>query len=254
MDDLISKLQTARTLIGFATIGGPAAAVIIIVFIFVFLIVMSTPGLSGQQENVSVQSPSSSFAPAPKTNINFYCQYDSKWTSSQCNITENGCDPTSIAIILSSFGDKEWTPEDVALRNGGIGCKGVTTSNQTIDALRWVKTLGYKVAGLDPNEDNSGYLIIDDGEFNFLRAKKFLDAGYLIHIGAVMTFKSNGIKRGGHSVVVTDVNPSSEEIIVYDPTNCFTDNDNGERTLTKDDFGGDGTNSVWFWAFPVKKG
>lgn len=49
MDDLLSKVQTARVAIGFATIGGPAAAVIIITFVAVFLIVMSTPGLSGQQ-------------------------------------------------------------------------------------------------------------------------------------------------------------------------------------------------------------
>ncbi len=253
MDDLLSKVQTARTIYGVGQIiGGSGIAVFIFVFIFVFVILMSTPGLSRQQaENTVTESPSS-FTAAPKGNIKFYCQYDTKWTSRECNITSFGCDPTSLAIILGSFGDPE-TPKSVATKNGGIGCSDGTTKNQTIEALRWVKGLGYKVAGLDPNEDNSGYLINDSGDFNFLRAKKFLDAGYLIHAGAVVTFKSNGIKRGGHSFVITDVNPGSKEIATYDPTECFRDSDSGFRTINPSDIGGDGTGNTWFWAFPVKK-
>lgn len=250
--ELFSALQKARiatSFFGFGAIGGITAAVLVFVFVFVFMNVVST-GISGQSE---VSPTTVGTNPVPKTNIKFYCQYDPRWTDAQCRIANFGCDPTSLAIILGSFGDTSYTPTDVATRNGRMGCSGATSKNETIDALRWVRSLGYKVAGLGDDEDASGYLVRDDGEFNFLRAKKFLDAGYLIHAGAVVTFKSGGIKRGGHSFVISDVNPQAREITAYDPTYCSSDQDLGIRTILPDDVGGDGTNDTWFWAFPVKK-
>lgn len=247
--NLLRKYQQGRFITStFGTIGWGWAACIIFVFVFVFMNVLSNPIAGGQDG-----SASPALTPAPKTNVKFYCQYDPKWTDSQCRIANFGCDPTSIAIILGSFGDTSYTPTDVAFRNGRIGCEGATTKNQTIDALRWARGLGYKVAGLGDDDEASGYIVDDSGNFNFLRAKKFLDAGYLIHAGAVVTFKSNGIKRGGHSFVITDVNPQSQEITAYDPTECTSDNDPGIRTIMPSDIGGDGTNNTWFWAFPVKK-
>lgn len=44
MDDLLAKAQTARTLIGFATIGWPAVVAIVGVFVFTLLIAIITGG------------------------------------------------------------------------------------------------------------------------------------------------------------------------------------------------------------------
>lgn len=222
----------------------------VLLFTIIILVITTSPASPGQ---VTETLPSPSLSPGASPNIHFYCQYDSQWTNSSCDIIHNGCDPTAIAIILASFGDRGWTPNAVALKNG-IGCSGATTTNQTEAALRWVKTLGYKVSGLDPSEDNSGFLVSDGGKFNFRRAKKYINAGYLIHAGAISTFRSGGsLVRDGHSFVITDVDPSSETVTAYDPTFCFSDSDIGIRTMTKNDIGKKEGEDSWYWAFPVKK-
>lgn len=170
----------------------------------------------------------------PANDSHFYCQYgpvDSQgilkdyrgWNTNSCDIYYNGCGPTSLAMILSSFGDT-YTPTQVGITNH-MGCTGAGTRAQLDGAINWVVQKGYV------KEDLHVY-----GKLDTNTVKKYTSRGYLVIAGACMTVgwsadTSSTPLHGpiGHSIVIKNVNDNGT-LQVLDPTFCSPGN-HGVRTL-----------------------
>lgn len=246
--DLYSAFSKARMVGALAStseIWGPIALAIIIIAIPTFLIVLGGQGAASEVP----PAPSPSISPGTvSANVHFYCQYDSHWTSDSCNITSFGCDPTSLAMILSSFGRTDLNPSAVSAQNGNMGCDRNGTNNpQIINSLEWAKSLGFIV-------ENSVASVYD---FDVDRAKKFIDTGYLILGIANVKFKTNATPdNGGHSFVITDVDPKLKKLTVLDPTYCSSDSSYEIKVMSVSDIFCDrslGGMCGWLYALPIKK-
>ena len=154
--------------------------------------------------------------PGAQPPIKFYCQYDPHFSppNSTCNIAVGGCDPTSIAMIVSSFGNI-YNPDQVAQANGNMGCTiAGTTFNQTSAAItNWVKPMGYAI---QKGFVNPGTTTIDINAVANITA-----SGAYILAGGCFTYKGGTHSDGGHSIVIAGVNPDGT-LKVYDPTYCST--------------------------------
>lgn len=203
--------------------------------------------------NDSVSCPNTSqvccLYPGAKPNIHFYCQYDRSYTKNGCDIIGSGCTPTSVSMILASFGQTQWNPYSTAKANGGLGCGGASS---LYDFLPWIRSQGYSIS---PNLANGA-------NFNVSLAKKLISQGYYIVAGANITFRENGALtnqngQGPHAFVITDID-ANNVATVYDPTFCNSDSDFAIRRFNV--LGGkpplicnttEGCD--WFWAIAFKK-
>ena len=149
------------------------------------------------------------------SNINFvyYSQYDPAWKPSGCDIQSNGCAPTSIAMILSSFG-VNMKPPDVGTKIGG-GCSGPTYTSQWPSILSWIDSL-------DSQQFIHSQNLVSNGRFLTSVANGYLNNGYIIVANADLYFASwCAPERSGHSFVITQVNTAANTATVYDPTLYF---------------------------------
>ncbi len=226
---------------GAGAIGGPVAVGIVAVVFFTIIIAVITGG-PGQASEVS---PSINTGPV-SASLHFYCQYDSHWTDSACNIAGVGCDPTSLAIVLSSFGRTDLTPRAVAFQNGSMGCSTGTTIPQIENSIEWAKSQGFTVA-----KEN----FAQGRDFDLDQAKKFIDRGYLLLGVANVTFKtSSSNNSGGHSFVITGVDPTSQNLTVLDPTYCTSDDSFTTRALNVNDvFCPKADECGWYYVHAIKK-
>lgn len=189
---------------------------------------------------------------APLSSVHFYCQYTSSYSTQSCQIQHFGCVPTSLAMILTSFGDTTWDPNKTALENNLMGCGFNcnpderfcgTDSKQAYDAVQKTKSLGYTVADSLANGQN----------FDLKWAKEYIEKGYLILGGADIFFRIGKtledplLVKGGHSFVIRSVDLQSRTIKTLDPTFCDSDTNYIERTIVLD-----GVNN-WYYAYPMKK-
>lgn len=173
-------------------------------------------GLGGTQED------SSGFV--------YYCQMDPKWYSGEprnCTLGQNGCVPTSIAMIVSSLG-KRMTPPQLTtslINYRGIaftdtGCSdGAEASN--IVRSKWFEDNGFRVSS---NLENNGKL-------NLNEAKKALEAGggrYIL-AGApdypcdAFTRCAAGKTSLAHEFVVTAIDTVKGTVTIRDPMSCNRD-------------------------------
>lgn len=186
---------------------------------------------------------------APTKQVRFYCQYDNKYTKSYCDITSHGCTPTSMAMILATFGDTKWNPLNTALsqktrRNGCF--KGGTNESTLLNNFRpWFKSMGYKWPMVN---------LASGRNFNVKQAKKYLDNGYLLLAGANMTYNRSRSGSGGHAVVIAGLNTQTRIAKVYDPTFCTSDKDYSIRNMDIDkEVVFNSVGSGWYWVYPIKK-
>lgn len=170
-------------------------------------------------------------APSPcsptKGGFVFYCQADPQWQSSGCSIDIAGCGPTSLAMIVSTFG-LAMNPnqmDSVFQQTGARACGDFGSSLGVFFKSRWLENNGFEVQSV--NLLPSGFLDLND-------AQKYLNpsSGYLI-IGA-----SNGKTfpcppsgwcrvvgaKVDHIFVVDGVDPSANTMSVRDPLNCRDNN------------------------------
>lgn len=137
----------------------------------------------------------------------FYCQKDRQWeegaTKGHCRqpvIARNGCGPTSMAMILCSFGINTnptlmWNEY---MKDGYLTyCATAWAAHTAIP-----KKYGLKV------DDTIGK--------NFDIAKKFLEAGWLIIVSSRMT-------SAGHILVITGI--EGDTVTTNDPLYCETGKD-----------------------------
>jgi len=189
----------------------------------------------------------------PTSNFHLYCQYNYK--TSACDISSLGCAPTSMAMVLTTFGDIT-TPTNVGIKYG-MGCTSPTSYDQIKNALNSLKPK-YAVAELGIRSDN----------LNPTTLKTYLSEGYYIIAGACMKGGYSGAI--GHTTVITSSN-SDGTFNDADPTwksppsnGCSTDTNIHMRTLNITYPGPDlpagtpcssktGMWGGWTWAFAVKK-
>ncbi len=157
-----------------------------------------------------------------KGNARFYCQVDSQWNNA-CNVNYDGCGPTSVAMVTSSFGIN-YNPVQMSYIFRDVGAK---TCNSGDDSNRnyigWLKSNGFDVISV-PNDQS--------GNLNLSEAAKYIDTGYII-LGSSLAAPCPphppawGCKPPkttvSHLFVVDGVNPSGNSIAVLDPINCNTD-------------------------------
>lgn len=214
--------------------GGITAVLLVLIFTTV---IMFFTGIQGQaSENSSTVAP----------NIHFYCQYDPRWIDSACNIVSTGCHPTALAMILSSFGRIDLTPRAVAFQNGNMGCfiKTGTTHQQIKDSIEWTRSLGFTVTKVN---------VAAGRDFNTSLAKQYLDKGYLLLGIANVKFRTTNVPdNGGHSFVITGVDPTSQNLTVLDPTYCTSDDSFSTRTLNINDVFCE-KDCGWMYVYAIKK-
>lgn len=151
-----------------------------------------------------------SFGNGPSGNFTYYCQGDPKWDEkgNACSIGQVGCGPTSVAMIMSYFGDLIDPAGMFQLykQNGLLSC-----NDGSYPALVniWLKKQEYLVG---PN-------LVVDGVLDPVAAKTYINRGYLI-LGSSQVFKGQRGVRFPHIFVVQDVDPATRIMVMRDPENC----------------------------------
>jgi hypothetical protein len=153
----------------------------------------------------------------------FYCQGDPRWGST-CDLGRAGCGPTTMAMILSAFGDTIIPPDmDKIFQQRGWRTCGDNVSYMQAAVQAYLPEMGYEYHALGV-------------PLNLNRAQEYLNAGYLI-IGS--TF--------GHIFVIDGVNPSDNTLRLRDPGRC--ENKDGVIRSASSPWGG----QALMYAYAVKK-
>jgi hypothetical protein len=153
-------------------------------------------------------------------NFKFYCQGDPKWSSNSCMMNENGCVPTSLAMIFTYFG-LIMDPGDMIKSWKGVFMDGnhvqgcFSGANQyDIVHSQWFKNKGFV---------HSPDLVTAKGNLDLKTAKTFIDKGYLVWGSAggypcTPELRCNG--NSDHAFVITDVDPTRNTVSIRDPMGC----------------------------------
>lgn len=153
----------------------------------------------------------------------FYCQGDARWGST-CSMASAACGPTTMAMILSAFGDTILPPDmDKIFQQRGWRSCGDNPSYMQSAVQTLLPEMGYEYHALGV-------------PLNLTRAQEYLDAGYLI-IGS--TF--------GHIFVIDGVNPANNTLSLRDPGRC--ENKDGVVRPASAPWGG----QALYYAYAVKK-
>ncbi len=163
------------------------------------------PDKSGSSNLSSTNANKTSEKPQ---NLIYYSQcndnYDNYPLPGGCNICKAGCGPTSVAMILSSYIDKKFTPSVVAnlYKQNGLtaGCKGSTVGNaQQILEQNGMKTTDLLYYGETPTEE-----VVND-------LKSYMQYGWTIYMLAKFCPKGCG-----HFFWIVDVDDNNN-VWTYDP-------------------------------------
>ncbi|QQG44518.1 MAG: C39 family peptidase [Candidatus Roizmanbacteria bacterium] len=173
----------------------------------------------------------------------FYCQGNTMWKSI-CNLGAAGCAPTSLSMILSTFGIGLSPPQvDLIFQQNGWRTCGDNAS-YLLNALSssWFEGLGMHV----------GQNLAFNGILDLKQAKNYLDQGYLI-IASSKDFPCASCstpRRIDHAFTVDNVDIDSSSVSIRDPNNCsYADgNDEKPENIIKSV-----SAFTWFYAFPIKK-
>lgn len=173
----------------------------------------------------------------------YYCQGNIAWQ--QCSLGKAGCGPTSLAMVLSSFGINLTPPQvdQIFQDNGWRSCGDSPTRLAAVLQSLWLKDLGFEV----------GSNLIRGSSLDPSQAKAYLDGGYLI-IASSHNYPCANCTAVGklvdHIFVVDAVDLSSNTVDIRDPNNCSYANGNDEnqsnRVKSINSF-------AWLYAYPIKK-
>lgn len=158
----------------------------------------------------------------------YFCQSDPKWTAI-CGLGYAGCGPTSMAMVLSTFGDPITPPEmdKVFQSRGWRQCSPDAVSYMTTAIETLLPEKGYTVRQLTWQQP-----------LDLNKAKEYILNKYLI-IGSVYA----------HIFVVDGVNPANNTIHMQDPARKGCENPGGYDASNSAPWGGQG----WYYAYAVKK-
>lgn len=153
----------------------------------------------------------------------FYCQGDPRWGSA-CSMSSAGCGPTTMAMILSAYGDTIIPPDmDKMFQQRGWRSCGDNPSYMQTAIQTLLPEMGYEYHALG-------------APLNLSRAQEYLNAGYLI-IGS--TF--------GHIFVIDGVNVQAGTVSLRDPARC--ENKSGVVRSAGAPWGG----QALYYSYAVKK-
>lgn len=156
----------------------------------------------------------------------YYCQGDARWANA-CSMAYAGCGPTTMAMILASFGENitPFETDQIFINNQWRSC-GNYPSAMTAAINNLLPDRGYTVR-----------LLTYGNPLNLQEAKEYIDNGYLI-IGSTSF----------HIFVVDDVNLARNTVHLRDPdTSCAYPN--GYDSPANRPWG----NESWYYAYAVKK-
>jgi hypothetical protein len=205
-------------------------------------------------------------------NPKFFCQYTRSYTNctlncstgsstcsnppTTCGIEWGGCVPTSVTMVLASFGITGKNP-DITARDavnlGGLSSNSVGCLCSGAYAPSW---------GMEISKVSNGLLhmstknLASGGNLSAGAVRTWIDQGCLILSAADMYFWSSGhysTSHGGHETVIVGVD-SNGVLKVFDPTFCSSDTKYTVRYYTTALYSGNpATNPVvsWWYVQPV---
>jgi len=249
------KIQMAisaiSTLVSTAEIWIPALIIGIAILLFVIFIVViigqnNSPNQGGQQAMPSAQ-PGPPPTQGPSEVV--YCQGGESWSKQVFDngtIAKTGCVPTSMAMILSSYGMTQYNPGQVATifdNNGwtyGPGSGNFGTNPWKINGA-WLNSVGFKRAQTDIVNNWRTATILSANQLQ--QIKNYTDSGWLL-LSAVDGHNLPTRVNGGHEVVIENADPQANTITIRDPNdrNCRSG-----KTVTFN-----AANVGWFLITPVK--
>lgn len=201
----------------------------------------SSPNSSNQISPTPI-SPNSPNNPN-RPNFVFYCQGNTAWKN-HCSIGYAGCGPTSMAMVLSSFGlnMNPVATDKIFQQNGWRGCGDFPSYMQSAITSSLLPSLGLKAG------PNIAYNKILD----LRQAKNYLDQGFLI-IGSSEQYPCANCTSAqliNHIFVVDGVDINSSSVSIRDPNNCsYADgNDENPAKIFKNV-----SSFSWFYAYPIGK-
>lgn len=175
----------------------------------------------------------------------FYCQGNPRWDNrSSCGLGSSGCGPTSVAIVLSSFGLKEMTPpvvDAVFGKNGWRPTSDCLSRGPQAITSDWLKNLGF----------TSVQICYQDTCKNSLsKMQEFLNSGYLI-VGSSQNYPCANCRAGRYTVshiFVIEGLDADGTLHVIDPNNCdYATGLEGVKNRVNQ------ANFTWYYAYAVKR-
>lgn len=166
----------------------------------------------------------------------YYCQHDPKWNhpNYSCGITNSGCGPSSMAMVLTYFGDT-MTPIDsdkIFVQKNWRACS--STSGSYMQAAIAALNNGT----FDNKKGYTTHQLTLNGKLNLQKAKEYLDQGYLI-IGST----------SNHIFVVDGVDVTNDTVQKRDPDDGCTTTDGKVIKPNSTPWRGEG----WYYAYAIKK-
>jgi len=195
---------------------------------FVALLFFIHPSLifaQTQESNAVATRVGNPIANACGINKVFYWQGDPQYANA-CDMADSGCGPTSMAMVLSSFGDTI-TPnamDDIFRKRGWRPCEDGSTMVTAITT--YLPERGYTYLNLP----------INGGELDLRKAKEYIDNGYLI-IGSTKN----------HIFVMNDADIANNTVQLMDPAR--RENAAGVTRPNTAPWNGES----WYYAYAVKK-
>lgn len=211
-----------------------------------------TPGCTPSSTNTT-PGPGSNNEGGGLGNFTYYCQGNPIW-SNNCSLGDAGCGPTSLAMVMSTFGIKMTPPEvdSVFQRNGWRdGCPNGSDIHSAIHS-QWFLQQGFTVPEVDLIDGNSKPLLT--------QMKNYLDQGYLIIVNG-HDYPCKGcidqFAPVGHYFVVDEVDIPGQRMHTRDPNNCSYATGVENQGLAWTDMKaprsvGGGADS-WYNVYPIKK-
>lgn len=230
-----------------AAVIGLIVGLIAVVIILLFVIVSGVMG--GDLSNLPSSngegnsSPSATLSPGQKPSEKFYCQWGQSWSNQSYDsgtVGGMGCAPTSMAMILSSFGVNK-NPGEVAtmFHNNGWDWRpgsGLLGTNPWRVTGSWLNSLGLDRAQSDIVNNDQG-----TSSINLASIKNYTDAGWLLY-AAIHGRNLPVPVNGGHQIVIENADPSSKTVTIRDPNNCA----NGISTIPVSDI------YLWYLVTPIR--
>lgn len=226
--------------------------ILILVFILLLLPISSFAQETATSNSVTTKVGNPSGGAPSSYNFVFYCQGDPRWQSlPQYNLGAGGCGPTSVAMVLNSFGvninplevDKEFQSNIPPLRGYGDGPSYLP--NQVAFGA-YLDKKGFTLAPICNGRCTPKAVL--DGVADYTKP----DNGYLI-IGSSQTYNCplNCSKPTPHIFVIDKADVAAKTLNIRDPIDCTYGGDGSE--LSPGGYKRSVDSIDWYYVYAIKK-
>jgi len=217
-------------------------------------------------------------------NLKFFCQYYRPYSNcnltcsgsttiggtctnppTTCSIRQAGCVPTSVTMILSSFGVTGYNPHTTAeagVSTGGINANSAGCLCYGANVYSFATTIS-KLSNGGLHMLSRVNIANSNGTFNTNLAQTYLNQGCLLLSAADMywsdggsSYRTNFGGPGGHATVLVGID-SSNMLTMYDPTFCTSDSNFTPRHISPLTYSGTNNSKStypvvsWWYVIPV---